>query len=93
MNEFVPGPWEVHKKNALLIRPVGYEGASVCVLTDFPLCQLPTAHLIAASPDLFEALKEMVESYEYEASMDNPALLRARAAIAKVNAWKESSIR
>ncbi len=33
--------------------------------------------------ELLEALEAMVTSYEYEASAENPALLQARAAIAK----------
>ncbi|SAE91736.1 Uncharacterised protein [Enterobacter cloacae] len=41
------------------------------------------ANLIAAAPDLLEALQNMVTAYEYEASIDNPALLAARAAISK----------
>ena len=39
--------------------------------------------LITAAPDLLEAMQNMVTAYEYEASIDNPALLAARAAIAK----------
>ena len=41
------------------------------------------AYLIAAAPELLQALQNMVESYQYEASPDNPALLQARAAISK----------
>ncbi|MDM2960398.1 hypothetical protein [Citrobacter sp. CK202] len=44
---------------------------------------IANAHLIAAAPDLLEALHNMVEAYQHEASIDNPALLEARAAIAK----------
>lgn len=39
--------------------------------------------LIAAAPELLDALQAMVTSYEHEASMSNPALESARAAIAK----------
>ena len=39
--------------------------------------------LIAAAPELLQALQNMVESYQYEASPDNPSLLKARDAIAK----------
>lgn len=38
------------------------------------------AQLFSAAPDLLEALQNMVTAYEY---IDNPALLAARAAIAK----------
>lgn len=41
------------------------------------------AQLFSAAPDLLEALQNMVTAYEYEASIDNPALLAARAAITK----------
>ncbi len=41
------------------------------------------ARLIAAAPELLEALCNMVESYQYEASAENESLLAARSAIAK----------
>ncbi|HBM7586570.1 TPA: hypothetical protein LZ306_003356 [Enterobacter bugandensis] len=41
------------------------------------------AQLAMAAPDLLEALQNMVTAYEHEASIDNPALLAARAAISK----------
>lgn len=41
------------------------------------------AQLAMAAPDLLEALQNMVTAYEYVASIDNPALLAARAAISK----------
>jgi hypothetical protein len=44
---------------------------------------IANANLIAAAPELLEALKEMVNSYELEASPENPALLQAKAIIAK----------
>ena len=44
---------------------------------------IDNANLIAAAPDLLESLQNMVTAYEYEASIDNPALLAARAAISK----------
>lgn len=44
----------------------------------------PPNKLAEHAPELLEALHNMVEAYQYEASIDNPALLAARAAIAKV---------
>lgn len=41
------------------------------------------ASLQKINNELLEALHNMVEAYQYEASVDNPALLAARAAIAK----------
>lgn len=45
--------------------------------------QVANQQIMASAPELLEALQNMVEAYQYEASIDNPALLSARAAIAK----------
>jgi hypothetical protein len=44
---------------------------------------LKVEKLKAINSELLEALRDMVESYQYEASSENPALLKARATIAK----------
>jgi len=41
------------------------------------------ANLERINADLLAALEAMVQSYEHEASMENPALLQARAALSK----------
>lgn len=38
--------------------------------------------LLKAAPALRDALANMIESYQYEASAENPALLQAKAALA-----------
>ncbi len=88
--EGTPGPWEVAGP---CCDAVGTEFDSVWYKA---ICHRPertggkltdeynaNMRLIAAAPDLLEALQKMVESYQFEASIDNPALLQARAAIAK----------
>lgn len=40
-------------------------------------------HKAKCFDELVEALKDMVESYQYEAHSENPALLKAKAAITK----------
>lgn len=44
---------------------------------------LANATLIHAAKDLLQSLQDMVEAYEHEASVDNPALICARQAIKK----------
>lgn len=85
MKEFkgTPGPWAVDWSDFAV---VGKDGKGVA---DFDYGRFDddedclNAILIAAAPDLLEALQNMVTAYEYEASIDNPALLAARAAISK----------
>ena len=82
-----PGPWSVnvigqHWNNKSLKHievTFGQDGECICDTVYNP----SDANLIAAAPDLLEALQNMVTAYEYEASIDNPALLAARAAISK----------
>lgn len=96
MSEFkgTPGPWgfkyseEYDTDRGSFI---GKDGRQVCWFGDsetyYPTDGTEPSHediaLISAAPELLEALQDMVESYQHEASMENPSLLKARAAIAK----------
>lgn len=89
---YTPGPWQVLPeemgKNYLRVRGtmpgLRYKIANVChpeyhgVPESEAEVTRAIARLIAAAPDLREALQGMVESYEHEASPLNPALLRAK---------------
>lgn len=81
------GPWKVRSST---IGSVGTENklVHICMEPIDPYLGMDgedkaNMNLIAAAPELLEALQKMVESYQFEASIDNPALLQARAAIAK----------
>lgn len=92
-----PGPW-VASKTGRGIGPIsGLDDQSFGMIIEVAYVefdpeieiQVANANLIAAAPELLEALQNMVEAYQYEASIDNPALLSARAAIAKALGKKQ----
>ena len=88
---YTPGPWGISE---------GYEGQAVVGRFDddeygpaVDVCGVYTteddAILIAAAPDMYEALRMMVWRYEDTESMDDedyPELAAARAALAKATA-------
>lgn len=83
------GPWVHHEPSGYQHSMGGYilgsEG-KICDVSGFDVGSdkaKENAKLITAAPELLEALQAMIESYEHEASINNPALLQARAAIAK----------
>lgn len=87
-------PWDMRIKDGMAVFDFNHDGQTKhwrfaeCVVSlatdDEPQDYLmANANLISAAPEMLEALQNMVESYQYEASPDNPALLQARAAIAK----------
>lgn len=86
--------WDMRIKDGMAVFDFNHDGQTKhwrfaeCVVSlatdDEPQDYLmANANLISAAPEMLEALQNMVESYQYEASPDNPALLQARAAIAK----------
>ena len=95
-----PGPWKVStlfdKHDALLID--GPEGSGVTVArvacfgaqAETPHAQLPNARLIAAAPELLEALHQLIvviglTAIKYQSALDilQAAVDEARAVIAK----------
>ena len=83
MSKHTPGPWEWNKYGALLHEDeivLGIDGG--CRRCDYP--NEANARLIAAAPDLLEALT-LLESTCGEGwlEMNNPIRVLARAAIAK----------
>lgn len=92
MQEFkgTPGTW--FRDNSRAIGPKSTEDDQsygmiipVCWVEFDPEIEVQVANqqIMASAPELLEALQNMVEAYQHEASIDNPALLSARAAIAK----------
>ncbi|KAA0473376.1 hypothetical protein [Klebsiella variicola] len=92
-----PGPWEWWTSNGFLrlsSKVTGKDGGVIdsTVMRDgHPtlVVKKEDMALIEAAPGLLEALQNMVEAYQYEASIDNPALLSARAEIAKALGEKQ----
>lgn len=92
MSGYTKAPWKWWTSNSFLrlSGADGKDGGVICPTVsrsdghpDLIVSKSDMA-LIESAPDLLEALEDMVLSYEHEASSKNPALLKARAAIAKV---------
>lgn len=85
MSEFKvsKGPWLISDGSEKWNRIVDASGDLITTCFAMQNEDDANARLIAAAPELLEALQDMVESYQYEASMENPSLLKARDAIAK----------
>ena len=74
-----PGPWSFKDGFVLAVGPVNDpEGDAVAHIVDHPLEAFDNARLIAATPDLLEALKVMWAIYRED---DNEATDQARAAL------------
>jgi len=74
-----PGPWDFKDGFVLAVGPVkDPEGDAVAHIVAHPLEAFDNARLIAAAPDLLEALKVMWATYRED---DNEATDQARAAL------------
>jgi hypothetical protein len=89
---FTPGPWELHPLVGNFIRPRDHRGPVIADASGENW--EANAHLIAAAPDLYEALAGVVELYvelvnSGDAGFWDPeevsAIVAARAALRKAN--------
>lgn len=89
MAQHTPGPWSHGELSGDILDP---RGRSICEILDangephggVPIKQAEAnARLIAAAPELLNALKEMLRSMVGRHDESVPAVERARAAIAK----------
>ena len=95
MSKYTPGPWKhetifdkIGNPCAYSVWPCNQSGVRhrICMTPDGTTCEnLSNAQLISAAPDLFEALKIILEYPYGDASpLDDPLVMeRARAAIRK----------
>ena len=59
MNKFTPGPWTVKDSNVICSDGMSPTGANSNIM-DTPSRNSANAHLIAAAPDMYEALDSLV---------------------------------
>ena len=84
MIKFTPGPWHVGMKpGPMVYGPQGEQIVGINVLLDQPEV-IANARLIAAAPELLEALKQFVDYYEsMQGHKDNSVIRNGKAAINK----------
>lgn len=90
MNQHTPGPWTIenHGSTYIISKPGdGYITRDVCRMdgsTMSAFAQKANAHLIAAAPDLLEALQEIISAADGDGwSQLDAGFSKARAAIAR----------
>lgn len=84
MNKHTPGPWKMDKWNTvkdIVGNTILVEGLALSGRTNHE--SLANTRLIAAAPDLLEALLDMVSAMESYGYPHSPEIATARAAIAK----------
>ena len=92
--KFTPGPWRYEYEDGYCGELIGANGGMICTFTDEP--NEANANLIAAAPDLYEALKEVLlaerlgtrppeTAMQAEEKLDRikHAVIKAEAALAK----------
>ena len=78
MSDFTPGPWRI---GAIESGMVAIDGANGEEVTGFVSPE--DGRLIAAAPDLLEALKDMTDLVQLMCPFDGPQQRKARTAIAR----------
>ena len=78
MSDFTPGPWRI---GAIESGMVAIDGANGEEVTGFVFPE--DGRLIAAAPDLLEALKDMTGLVQLMCPFDGPQQRKARTAIAR----------
>lgn len=93
-NNHSPGPWGARVDNAgVLLVDLGKECRAFIrfiILGDMEVTEGEdhwNAALIAAAPDLYRALKRIVEVHEGPGETDAPMMIAGRAAIAKAETF------
>ena len=85
MSKFTPGPWQINGSHIYTADPERALLAQVFNpgerVSDYPLVE--NARLIAAAPELYEALERIVENNNTISVIQYDDRLRARAALAK----------
>jgi hypothetical protein len=81
--QHTPGPWKVREDYAGSMSVVSHDHFLARVGPPNTEQSAANARLIAAAPDLLEALREFVESFEGCYADGEPAMIKAQAAIAK----------
>lgn len=89
--EHTPGKWKVEGSdnpdgsNLIVLDEDGRVIADMCDSCGVEDCEEAEANarLIAAAPDLLEALRDLHDACAHWEDQDDPVLVRARAAIAK----------
>jgi len=79
---FTRGPWAAQVERGLFVYAVDENAPTVCIVSDTEQGEA-NARLIAAAPDLYEALKMMLDRFNGEEMITPLELAKAVAALAK----------
>lgn len=83
MSAHTPGPWHIERSGGGWVREVtNKDGRAIC----YGSIEDADASLISASPDMYEALKELAECSQYWSEYDVPLGIHDRIAAALAKA-------